>query len=940
MPLPFRLAITGPPRLQALALRRLQTLLPEFTKSDNAALTIELAADVVAEPAEIRIALAAAEAKHVSLALSALTADGKTTVAGMIRMTGTDQMEPWESPIGTAILRALPDLPAGSRALNAFAPAGGVSGYGTASRNLLLGMHGLGVRVALIPEWGDISESAVDPHEKARISSLHALEIPGAPTLFYRPVTNVNGTAFLETYRERRASGPSIAYTMFESDAIPGRWPGALNGFDRVWVPTTYNAETFAAAGVDAAKIRVVPIGIAAHTYDPDGELFALADRRRTTFLSTFEWSERKGADVLLHAWAAAFRSDDDVTLYLRTGKDAASADATITQAFAATGLRREELAPIVLLHEALPDAAYRALFRSVDAFVLTSRGEGFCVPILEAMALGKPVIGTGFGGSADFLSEATGFPIPARIVPIDAAFSRKVPLYRLQRWNDPSVTAAAAAMRAIVDDPEGCAKRAAAAFALAHVTFDRTALAHVAVEALDDAANRRLPTTIGNATIVGPATANDDAGDATRELVRALNAERICVALDDTTSIPAPVDQRAGRRLAAARRRTRVGARISVDNAAVSADVTYLTEWPHEEIPLRDGRFVWTSSRELFERAAALGVPQERLRCLPLGIDLDFWTTDAAESRTPDDPPALLVADDPNWESVIAAFLQRFAQSESATLVIVPGGAIPKEDATIRGRAVEIVRPHARSRNVTVAIAPYLDDPDALARLYGSCDAAFVSGAQSERTGFRLDALGIPRIAIDDAAVGETVRSSGARWRLGREARRTAVARSLSSRTRLNDAAFEVIDAHGPVVANPAPPRVYLAQGNGATLRDVALAKILARHVVDDLASANYVALVDGGIEVPMSWDATLIDALEARADAAVVTTSHYEHRHGLFFRAVFVTGQGVMRDTAPAERGIWLTRRGETRTGPLWISYEAAVYPVPPATETVQLA
>eukprot|EP01052_Picozoa_sp_SAG31_P041997 SAG31_NODE_6532_length_1986_cov_1.608903_2_plen_102_part_00 len=53
-----------------------------------------------------------------------------------------------------------------------------------------------------------------------------------------------------------------------------------------------------------------------------------------------------------------------------------------------------------------LPRTALPGLFGSVDGLVQPSRGEGWGLPLAEAMAVGAVVIGTRWSGPAAFLTE------------------------------------------------------------------------------------------------------------------------------------------------------------------------------------------------------------------------------------------------------------------------------------------------------------------------------------------------------------------------------------------------------------------------------------------------------------------------------------------------------------------------------------------------------
>ena len=55
------------------------------------------------------------------------------------------------------------------------------------------------------------------------------------------------------------------------------------------------------------------------------------------------------------------------------------------------------------------------ALYKSVSSFVLPTRGEGWCLPCVEAMACGLPIIVTNYSGPLSYLNESFSYPIKVR---------------------------------------------------------------------------------------------------------------------------------------------------------------------------------------------------------------------------------------------------------------------------------------------------------------------------------------------------------------------------------------------------------------------------------------------------------------------------------------------------------------------------------------------
>jgi glycosyltransferase involved in cell wall biosynthesis len=90
-----------------------------------------------------------------------------------------------------------------------------------------------------------------------------------------------------------------------------------------------------------------------------------------------------------------------------------------------------------------------KALIAGADVLISLHRAEGFGLSPAEAMALGTPVVATGFSGVLDFMDETNALLVPFRSIPVDDPQR----IYRGQAWAEPDVDAAAEALRRLRDD-------------------------------------------------------------------------------------------------------------------------------------------------------------------------------------------------------------------------------------------------------------------------------------------------------------------------------------------------------------------------------------------------------------------------------------------------------------------------------------------------------
>ena len=246
------------------------------------------------------------------------------------------------------------------------------------------------------------------------------------------------------------------AFFFWEESLVPADMIAALEaGFDAVLAPSRFVARALIDSGL---RLPVRTVGFAP-PLDPYAALASRPERghsRPFTFLHVSSAFPRKGVDVLLAAWAAAFRAEDPVRLVIKTFPNPHN---DVAAAIAAMRAADAELAPIVHLDMELEDADLRTLFLGADAMVLPSRGEGFNVPAAEAMAAGLPLLVTAAGGHLDFVGPDTAVLIEGHHQPASSHLTEAGSL-----WFEPDRAALAGAMRALPRERAAAAARAARA--------------------------------------------------------------------------------------------------------------------------------------------------------------------------------------------------------------------------------------------------------------------------------------------------------------------------------------------------------------------------------------------------------------------------------------------------------------------------------------------
>jgi glycosyltransferase involved in cell wall biosynthesis len=178
-------------------------------------------------------------------------------------------------------------------------------------------------------------------------------------------------------------------HTRRREDARTERRCAEFRAADVVIAASNFTARSFARAGFDSAKVRVVPYG-APPPSSADSSRRSSASTHPLTLLWAGTFGVRKGAHYLIEAWR-----NENFGRHARL------------KVFGAVGLPGRFLRPIppgVELLGSIPRGELMEQYRHADALLFPTLCDGFGMVATEAWSRGLPVITTDRAGAADLL--------------------------------------------------------------------------------------------------------------------------------------------------------------------------------------------------------------------------------------------------------------------------------------------------------------------------------------------------------------------------------------------------------------------------------------------------------------------------------------------------------------------------------------------------------
>ena len=294
-----------------------------------------------------------------------------------------------------------------------FGPLNDYSGYGNAVKNFAL----------------SFSESECDTH------FAFADKLKKDYKDIYSRLNNYDGKCLVDFYlhgppwnRHRSRARYKIGYFYWEADKLPPVWVNGLRTVNEIWAPCELVKSACRSAGFKG-RIRVVPTP--AEDWFSDKKVIIPSDFSSEymisdevfKFYSVFQWNERKGFRELLNSYYRTFGKNDKVILIIKTNALNIGGHTKEKIRYDILNLKRKlnlkYYAPVYLIDEHIPEEHIRALHATADCYISPHHGEGWGMPIHDAMIAGNQIITTKFGGVTEYLNEDSAHIIKHSVGPV-----------------------------------------------------------------------------------------------------------------------------------------------------------------------------------------------------------------------------------------------------------------------------------------------------------------------------------------------------------------------------------------------------------------------------------------------------------------------------------------------------------------------------------------
>lgn len=199
---------------------------------------------------------------------------------------------------------------------------------------------------------------------------------------------------------------PRIGFPIFELDNFNSLEKHHIQSQDMVFVPSKWGQEVIKrTCNVNAT---VIPLGVDTEIFNPS--LYKKQRSNNYIFLQTGKWEVRKGFDVLHKVFNDTFNMKDKVELWLMPHNIFLKPHEVTKWEQLYLNSIMGKANRIKILPRVQTQKEVAEIMSQVDCGISLSRGEGFNLPSLELLSMGKNLITTNYSGHSQFCNHENSY--------------------------------------------------------------------------------------------------------------------------------------------------------------------------------------------------------------------------------------------------------------------------------------------------------------------------------------------------------------------------------------------------------------------------------------------------------------------------------------------------------------------------------------------------
>lgn len=211
-----------------------------------------------------------------------------------------------------------------------------------------------------------------------------------------------------------------IAITPLENPPLTFSWANVLQQIDKVFFISQLGADEAVKAGVDAKHLIV---GMDTESwrirtpeeYTASRKMLNISDDTMV-ILTVADNQERKNLSKAFEIVSKVKKEHKIKVKYILVTRENSEVGWKLRDLAMTYGIASE----LMIFERGLPFKELYSLYAMSDAFLLTSKAEGLCMPVMEAMSVGIPVVATDTGAITELLAEGRGWIMQTEYSHID----------------------------------------------------------------------------------------------------------------------------------------------------------------------------------------------------------------------------------------------------------------------------------------------------------------------------------------------------------------------------------------------------------------------------------------------------------------------------------------------------------------------------------------